>query len=233
LTNVYGFDSSVNRITGLAVANFDEDHLSDVSQTIASVNPRIIYRNPSVPLEHVIAIKRETGAGPAVRACTIALARTYTAPAPVVDWGGAALQFYWVNYPWATDTNNLSLVTFLKFGTAGILVPGDLERPGWQRLLLRDDFKEALRGTNVLVASHHGRESGLEQEIFNYCTPEIVIVSDKHVEYETQRTDYGRYATGVWFSDSRVRKAVSTRNNGDITIVGPLWGVSSIFISKL
>jgi len=131
-----------------------------------------------------------------------------------------------------TDTNNLSLVTLIEFGAARILVPGDLETSGWRWLLGRDDFRDALRRTTVFVASHHGRESGLCEDVFTYCRPEIVIVSDKKVERETQEVDYGRYATGTVLTDGYRRRCLSTRNNGDIAIWGPQTGPATISITK-
>src|SRR5439155_15356285 len=107
---------------------------------------------------------------------------------------------------------NLSLVTFLAFGTARILFPGDLGREGWRLLMTRDDFRRVLARTNVFVASHHGRESGFECDVFKICHPEIIVISDKPIEYETQRMNYGEHATGIVFGDGRIRRAVSTRD---------------------
>ena len=37
------------------------------------------------------------------------------------------------NYPTFTDTDNLSLLTFLDVGSVSFVLPGDLERSGWLR----------------------------------------------------------------------------------------------------
>lgn len=227
-----GFDASVNRLTGLVVSNFDEDHLSDFPQTLDALNPKVIYRNPSVTTRALLEMKRESGLGPGVASCATALAVQYTEPAPLTDLGGAEMQMFWANYPWVTDTNNLSLVTFLAFGTAGILFPGDLGPQGWRLLLARDDFRRVLQRTNVFVAPHHGRDSGYLSEIFRFCRPQVVVISDKGVVHDSQATDYGRCATGIVFGDGNSRNCISTRNNGDITIFGTLLGQSSIHLEK-
>jgi beta-lactamase superfamily II metal-dependent hydrolase len=82
-----------------------------------------------------------------------------------------------------------------------ILFPGDLEKPGWSALLQRADFRAELAGTDVLMASHHGRESGYCEELFKHFTPSCVVISDKAKEHKTQETvpDYRKVVcnTGV------------------------------------
>jgi hypothetical protein len=98
-----------------------------------------------------------------------------------------------------TDTNNLSLAVFVKFGSFTALFGGDLETPGWKRLLLNSDFRARLREVSLYVASHHGRESGKCDEVFQHCRPSLVVFSDGPKEHETQEaTDwYARRAWGV------------------------------------
>ena len=95
-----------------------------------------------------------------------------------------------------------------------------------------DAFKGILRKTNVFVASHHGREGGLCESVFQYCSPEIVVVSDEAVKYDSQASDYGRFSRGLSFTDGRFRKVVSTRNNGHIVVLGGINDVSWLWISK-
>ena len=126
------------------------------------------------------------------------------------------------SYPTFTDTNNLSLLTFLDIGTVSCVLPGDLERAGWLALLKDSEVCQLLARVNVFVASHHGRESGYCQEVFDYCSPSLVVMSDGPVEYDTQKmaSTYAQHATGEWWfnggSDTEWRKVVTTRNDGHI-----------------
>jgi hypothetical protein len=101
------------------------------------------------------------------------------------------------------------------------LFPGDLEAAGWQALLTNEYFCEELRKTTVLVASHHGRQSGYCEEIFQYCRPQVVVISDKPKMHATQETvpqyqnilsGEGVNVVGQW----RKRHVLTTRNDGPI-----------------
>ena len=128
---------------------------------------------------------------------------------------------FYNNYPSFTDTNNLSLLIFLDIGNVSFVLPGDLEEQGWRQLLQNSDVCELLGRVNIFVASHHGRESGYCKEVFDYCSPRYVIMSDGPVQYGTQKMAnvYGQHASGGLFKGQR-RKVLSTRNDGNI-----LWSL--------
>ena len=121
------------------------------------------------------------------------------------------------NYPLFTDTNNLSLLNFLDIGSLSFVLPGDLERAGWIELLKNPRVCELLKRVNVFVASHHGRESGYCREVFDYCNPNFVIMSDCPVQYGTQKMAgvYGQHATGGQFN-GQLRKVLTTRKDGSL-----------------
>jgi competence protein ComEC len=75
--------------------------------------------------------------------------------------------------------NNLSLLTILEYNGFKMVYPGDLEEKGFEKLLERPEVKEALKGTDILVASHHGRDSGYHADLFDIIEPKHVILSDK------------------------------------------------------
>jgi beta-lactamase superfamily II metal-dependent hydrolase len=127
------------------------------------------------------------------------------------------METFYNGYPSFDDENNLSCVTFLKCNGRGVLFPGDLERAGWLELLKQEDFKQALRDTQVLVASHHGRENGCCEEIFQYCSPFYVVISDKGYMYDTQKTIpfyRGKVRGGPFRGETR--HVLTTRRDGRI-----------------
>lgn len=115
------------------------------------------------------------------------------------------------------DTNNLSLVVFLHVHDLHMVLPGDLEKPGWEALLRNPYFRAELARVNVFVAGHHGRENGYCAEVFNYCSPEIVVMSDGEKKHSTQEmaSTYGRHASGLQIN-GRNRSVLTTRNDGTI-----------------
>jgi len=81
------------------------------------------------------------------------------------------------------------------------LFPGDLEKAGWLQLLVDNaTFRDTVKLTDVLIASHHGRENGICEAVFDVvgCKPVIVVVSDDYHQYDTQKTIqyYGSKAKG-------------------------------------
>jgi len=72
---------------------------------------------------------------------------------------------------------------------------------------------------NIFVASHHGRESGYCSEVFNFCRPDIILISDKSIVHETQNVNYAKHANGLsWNGTNEKRYVLTTRNDGSITI---------------
>jgi beta-lactamase superfamily II metal-dependent hydrolase len=130
------------------------------------------------------------------------------------------------------DTNNLSVVTFISYNNVGIMFPGDLETAGWQEFLKDQNFLSYLRRTNILIASHHGRESGYCKEVFDYCSPHTVIISDKSIVHDTQDHDfYSQHCSGLNFGNT-LRQVLTTRNDGKITIEIPAVGNYTVRINQ-
>jgi len=180
-----------NRLDYLFITNADQDHMSDLQGLWdAGISVPVLYRNPSYTGEQMRRLKRQSGpltsdAERYVIACD-AYNQPLTEPFEQ-HMGGITTSLFWTQYPYFTETNDLSLVIFVKYGTFKILFPGDLEKAGWEALLQRQDFREELKYTDIFVASHHGRENGFCSEVFNYCQPSAVVISDKPITHETQQ----------------------------------------------
>lgn len=67
----------------------------------------------------------------------------------------------------------------------------------------------------MLIASHHGRESGYCAEVFDYCSPSVIVFSDGPIVHATQGMSdaYARHATGIQFNGEK-RYVLSTRRDG-------------------
>lgn len=207
----------------LFITNADQDHMSDLQGLWdAGITVPVMFRNPSYTGEQMRQIKRQNGPLSADAECYVAACSSFTEPVDEpfdLHMGGITATTFWNPYPTFTDTNNLSLVVFIKYSNFKILFPGDLEKAGWRALLQRPDFCAELRGTDILVASHHGRESGYCADIFDYFTPSAVVISDKPIEHETQQTvpDYHRVvrSQGVRVSTTmKDRHVLTTRRDG-------------------
>jgi beta-lactamase superfamily II metal-dependent hydrolase len=155
---------------------------------------------------------------------------TYTQPVsePFNDcMGGITRKVFYNKFPDFTDTNNLSCAVFIEFAGFKILFPGDLEEAGWLALLKQQEFRNELIGVDVLVAAHHGRENGYCDDVFDYCRPRTVVMSDKAIVHSTQgMTNIYRqrvidnWPNGVTVATTmKKRHVLTTRRDGWIQFV--------------
>lgn len=228
--NVTGFRPSrllagmgVQVLDALIVSHVDEDHVSDLPNLQDRVRIRSIITNDSLNASALRHIKGQSGdIGPGAEALIRHKGRFMTTlrggdSLPVMS--GVELRLFWNLFPVFSDLNNLSLVGFLHYGGIHVIFPGDLEQAGWRALLQIPAFRAELRRVNVFVASHHGRENGFCEEVFRYCRPEIVIISDGPIVHASQKMTarYANQASGVAFG-SRVRRVLTTRNDGHVCL---------------
>lgn len=216
------------RLDYLFITNADQDHISDLEGLWEhGIEVPTLHRNRS-PDAAVLRIIKEAGGDltdDMERYLRIHAAYTYPIAMPFnKGMGGATCSAFCNAFPEFADTNNLSLAVFIKYAGFKILFPGDLEDTGWKKLLENPAFVGELADTNILVASHHGRSNGFCEGIFDYFTPQAVVISDKPIVHDTQAMvpDYRAVvsANGVVVANqSRRRHVLTTRRDGDIFFI--------------
>jgi beta-lactamase superfamily II metal-dependent hydrolase len=212
----------------LFITNADQDHMSDLKGLEdAGITVHTLIRNPSYTAEQMRQIKRISGPLTSDATWYANACDTYKGGAPDVpfDQGMNGIKYRSFYNPYGRgpgqfmDTNNLSHVIFISYAGFVMLFPGDLEKPAWKALLQRKDFVDQLMVTDVLMASHHGRESGFCPEVFDHMKPQVVVISDKPIMHATQQTvpDYRRITTdaGIFVQTTGKRRHVlTTRRDG-------------------
>lgn len=136
--------------------------------------------------------------------------------------GGVDIRFFVSRSCSTSNLNNHSVVTVISYETCRVLIPGDNESASWHELLKRDDFLKAISGTDILVAPHHGRDSGFCSELFNYFEPKLTVISDGRFGDTSATSRYDQVTQG-WTVHNRKgqdieRKCVTTRADGVINI---------------
>lgn len=117
-----------------------------------------------------------------------------------------------------STVNNLSVVTFIEFGTDVVLYGGDMEEDGWKEILGKDGFKELLKKTTIYIASHHGHKSGYYADMFEYFKPKLTIISGNKRDGDDDATGkYGEKTEGVNV-DGKDKKILTTHEDGHIHI---------------
>ncbi|MGX5851037.1 ComEC/Rec2 family competence protein [Mesorhizobium sp. PL10] len=216
----------ITRIDKLIISNFDEDHASDLHNLVNAVGIGTLVKNPSVSAEQLRYVKDIGGIGRGIDALAKMMTR-YTAPAASnIDYGDVKVQHFWNRYPAEfEDENNLSLVSIIESHGIRICFPGDMEVAGWEKLLEREAFREAIGRVDILVASHHGRRNGCSDRLFDETGlyPHFVVISDSGREYASQETVnwYRQRCRGIEL-DGQQRRVLTTRRDGRVRIqTGP------------
>ncbi|MEM8610642.1 MAG: hypothetical protein AAGF93_01395 [Cyanobacteria bacterium P01_H01_bin.105] len=209
--------SSIQRFI---VTNYDQDHIDDLPDLKANFNIEILHRNSSISSSQLRVLKRQGGPISDAMECLLDMIDRYNGgePSPPPPFPGVTLSHFWNSYKDDfDDTNNISLVTFLNCNETVFVIPGDLEKAGWEKLLKNASFRSELAKVNYFIASHHGRENGYCEEVFNYCTPKLVIMSDGPKRYATQEmvSTYTKHASGVKIN-GKMRYVWTTRSDGVI-----------------
>jgi hypothetical protein len=222
----------VNWLSQLTISNCDEDHASDLYQLLLHLvnldgSLRIGYLGHNTTITPaVIRAMKDGEPGLGVRS-VIHLCEKFNVPvlSGIPPIGNITRRLYFNRYPdhFANPalngfSNNLSLVTFLHYRDIHMIIPGDLEEVGWQRLLRDPNFVADLRTVNVFVAPHHGRQSGYNAEVFRHCRPKIIIISDDRVQYDTQTGIYDdTEAAGVLMFDRQRPGLLNSQNRYVLT----------------
>jgi competence protein ComEC len=214
---------NVESIRWLHITHQDSDHLTDI-ENFEVVRPSTLTR-PKVSREY---LENHHGSPlPETVQKFLDFEKSFNAPAlpvedPSHDWGGVQFSRFhnnWADFP---NLNNISLVTFVKYQGWSILLPGDLERQGWLALLENEAFRQELSKVDILVASHHGRDSGFCEEVFNKdiggCNPYITIISDKSTSDTSVTHKYSAVSKGLNVVGQGKRKVLTTRNDGAIHV---------------
>lgn len=216
-------------VNTLLLMNLDEDHVEDLEDLWKSTRIMALGSNSTVSAA-ALRFMKTSGMRRGVAAAHNLLSTL--GPGFHGQWlddlGGVHWHAFWNRYGVDfTDTNNLSLAVFVKYGPFTALFGGDLETAGWKKLLLIPAFRARLLEVNLFVASHHGRESGKCDELFRWCTPDLIVFSDGPKEYDSQETTgwYSHRTKGIpdWSQPSGLlgptrRYVMTTRNDGTICV---------------
>lgn len=215
---------NVAYIDEVIITHPHRDHLDDIFN-FDYLNPRVLNRPRHLSDSEVISANR--GQDRDIIDKYLEIDKRYSGPVvnnPLLaeNNGGVDFKIFTPTECDHSNINNHSLVTIVTHARSRILLPGDNEPESWQELLRSGEFREAVKGTDIFLASHHGRDSGYYADLFSYFTPKLVVISDGRYCDASATDRYSQIASG-WIVHSRSgsdvkRNCVTTRNDGDIVI---------------
>jgi beta-lactamase superfamily II metal-dependent hydrolase len=118
--------------------------------------------------------------------------------------------------------NNHSIITIIEYADIKVVIPGDNECCSYEELMKQEKFKTAIADADILLAPHHGRESGYNNEFVSLINPRLSIVSDGRFCDTSANGRYSQKSRGwtVHKSDgtSSERKCLTTNSDGEVYV---------------
>ncbi len=121
-----------------------------------------------------------------------------------------------------TNFNNHSIVAVIEYADMKVVIPGDNESCSFEELMKDETFKAAVKNADILLAPHHGRESGYNNDFVNLVNPRLTVVSDGRFCDTSANNRYSQKSRG-WTvhkanGTSSVRKCLTTNSDGEVFI---------------
>jgi beta-lactamase superfamily II metal-dependent hydrolase len=203
----------------LVISHQDSDHIDDLPTFLKLLGrPRAYLRNRSVPADEKygsLTLDYQKALWSIDAEYTGSVDQSQD-PRRYENNGGVYVDTYMLDWNYcAGNINNASVLVSYTYAGISFIFPGDLEPLGWSNLvslnsnLLANALDSQLR---ILVAPHHGRESGYSKEMLDYIKPDLIVISDGHGVGETDPR-FRTAATGVSI-DGVETKYVTTKNRG-------------------
>jgi beta-lactamase superfamily II metal-dependent hydrolase len=138
------------------------------------------------------------------------------------NWGGLNIQSFTPSSCNHNNYNNHSIVTVIELDGLKVVIPGDNEKCSFDELLEKETFKSAIKNADVLLAPHHGRESGYNKDFMDLVNPRLTVVSDGRFCETSANARYSAKSRGwkVFRKDgsSKERKCLTTNSDGEVTV---------------
>lgn len=214
-------DLGIHRVHRFFITNFNEDYIGDLVDLRRCLTIDSLVRNYSLTgaqIQSLQALK----SGPAMDQLLHMIDTDPTdEEAALFQSSGLKIEIFSSIYPSFTNANNLSLLVFIDIGNRSFVLGGDMQRAGWLQMLQNQDVRKRLESVDIFVATHHGQQRGYCREVFEYCKPKLVVISDGPSKRNSQpMVDiYSQYASGDFCTTQHgpeMRNVVTTRNDGNI-----------------
>lgn len=203
------------------------DHIDDILN-FDYLSPKVLKRSKHIPNEHVLDGVRESDKEKFEAYCQInnryslpINSDSYNCTTNPQNWGGVSIETFTPTTCDLSNYNNQSTIVVFRYEGLKVVVPGDNEQASFDELMLKPEFKNAVKDADILLAPHHGRESGYVADFVDLVNPRITVVSDGRFCDTSANHRYSNKSRG-WSvfnrSDDKenTRKCLTTNSDGEI-----------------
>lgn len=205
------------------------DHIDDILN-FDSLNPKVLNRPKHLSNDEVMQGVRDKDRPKFRKYCEISDRYNMTIASASINnttnpdnWGGVKINSFAPRYCNHDNFNNHSIITTIEYAGTKIVIPGDNEKCSFDELMEKEDFIFAIANADVLLAPHHGRESGFNAEFLKTVNPRLSIVSDGRFCDTSANSRYTSGSRG-WkvhrtsAGTSSVRKCLTTASDGEVVV---------------
>lgn len=153
------------------------------------------------------------------------------------NWGGMKISIFAPMECRHDNFNNHSIITIIEYAEIKVVIPGDNEKESFDELFQKysSSFKNAIKDADILLAPHHGRESGYYLDFINLVNPRLTIVSDGRFCDTSANAKYSAKSRG-WTvhrrsGTSQDRKCLTTNSDGTVYVNFGFQNYNSRFLS--
>lgn len=216
-----------NDIHYMIISHPHLDHIDDILKFDNNA-PSILWRPKSITNDEVMEDVREIDKPKFRKYCEINDRYNGEISAkedPKTDYpfDGMTVVEYATSFCDKSNFNNFSPVTIVRLSGIKIVICGDNETASFEKLMNKVGFTDDISNADVLVAAHHGRETGYYKDFVDKVNPRLTIISDSSNSSTTAQTKYTNASRGWDVHNHNTckdekRYCLTTRNDGNIEI---------------
>jgi beta-lactamase superfamily II metal-dependent hydrolase len=222
LKNKYG----VQRLDYVVITHPHLDHIDDILN-FDLLAPKVFNRPKQLTNEEVMEGVQEKDRKKFEKYCEIN--NRYNSPiepdsidntSKPENWGGLKIETFKPVTCNHNNFNNHSIVVVIECAETKIVIPGDNQENSYLELMSKPSFMAAIKNADILLAPHHGRESGYNVDFVNQVNPKLTIVSDGRFCDTSANGRYSAKSSG-WTvhkksGNSVIRKCLTTNTDGEV-----------------
>jgi beta-lactamase superfamily II metal-dependent hydrolase len=231
--------NGVDRLDHLCITHPHRDHIDDILN-VEDVRPKVFHRPRHLDRDDVFPDELQEGDREKYEKY-LNYDENFVHPVPDRNdisnpdaFGGLRAQFFTPPDTSASNLNNHSMVAVFHVAGRKVVVPGDNEAGSLDGLMGRSFFQRAVEEADILLAPHHGRESGYHEDFVELVDPILTVISDGRYSDTSETAQYSHQSSGMTIErddgSTVSRNVVTTRNDGVISATVSSSGSLSVRI---